>query len=213
MHMFRQRAFDMAKRVWPVASTQVIGEEELEHLVGKVTESLIDGNLAALQALFQRIDSPTPVIEWDPRPSSLEDHPRLDFLQRYWSERRHRPHLPPSSEIDAAMMKPALGYIMLLEPMHHGDDFLYRVYGTAIAAQAGMEMTGKRVRDVPIPLVAVFFLASYRAVLLMRRPLFARHQTHHDIQVAKWDRLILPFVDGAGRIDRLLVGNVPSLRR
>src|SRR5690606_31340466 len=115
------------------------------------------------------------------------------FLNRFWHEHRAAPDLPPSAAIDPFELGPALGILMLLEPVDGGNDFLYRLYGTVIAEYSGIEMTGKRVWDVPAPLVAAYFLATYRAVFDQRRPLFAHHTTHHDIQIARWDRLILPF--------------------
>ena len=212
MHRFRSDALAAARETWPVAATQQVSEDELDQLADDATDAVIDSRKSGLRLLFNRIESPTPIVEWEPGPEILEPHLRLEFLQRYWSD-RHRDHrLPLSTTIDPIELQPALGFIMLLEPIRGGDDFLYRVYGTAIAQQSGLEMTGKRVRDVPIPLVAVYFLATYRAVTFVRRPLFTHHATHHSIQVAQWDRLILPFVDEAGEVDRLLVGNVPSFR-
>jgi hypothetical protein len=199
-------------KVWPSAVTTSLPDAEFERLVADVTADLIAGHDAALRAMFERIESPTPMVMWEPDATTLEAHPHLAFLQRYWSERRRDADLPLSSGIDAIDLAPVLGHVMLMEPVDGGDDFLYRVYGTLIAQQAGMEMTGKRVRDIPAPLVAVYFLATYRAVMQGRRPMFAHHSTHHDIQIAEWDRLILPFVNDEGMVDRLLVGNVSRFR-
>lgn len=213
--MFTGRETQLAKvrQAWPAAAGKVLPEAELEQLLADVTTCLISSSDEALRLLFDRIESPTPSIVWAPDADRLTGYPRLSYLLRYWSERRRGSALPLSSEIDAIDLAPALGYVMLMEPIADGDDFVYRVYGTLIAQHSGTEMTGKRVRDVPIPLVAVYFLATYRAVRLARMPMFAHHSTHHDIQIAQWDRLILPFVNAEGAVDRLLVGNVPSYHR
>lgn len=185
--------------------------DELLRKTELVTDGLTGGRAGALARLFAEIESLPPTIRWEPREDELEDGP-LRFLLRLWHAKAVAGGLPPSRSIDAMELRPALGYVMLLEPIDGGADFRYRVYGSIIAEHAGLEMTGKRVWDIPAPLVAVYFLATYRAVLRTRRPMFAHHATHHDIQVAEWSRLILPFVDAAGTVDRLLVGNVPGMR-
>jgi hypothetical protein len=210
---FKQRAIAFARRIWPHASDSTLSDYEFGHLVGQTTDAIVNRRDEALRELFLRIDSPAPTIEWDPPAHLLDRHPELGFLQRFWDDRRCGAGLPPSETIEPMELAPALGYVMLLQPVDGGQDYLYRVYGTAIAEHSGLEMTGKRVRDVPAPLVALYFLATYRAVSAARRPLYAHHATHHDIQVAQWDRLILPFVNPAGQVDRLLVGNVPRIRQ
>jgi hypothetical protein len=184
---------------------------ELSHRAELVTRSLEAGARDEIDRLFREIDSPPPVTRWDPPDDAFEDGP-LRFLLGLWRRRSAGGRLPLSRDIDAVELWPALGYVMLLEPIDDGADFRYRVYGTIIAEHSGIEMTGKQVWDVPAPLVAVYFLATYRAVYRARRPLYAHHTTHHDIQIADWSRIILPFADDHGRVDRLLVGNLPSLR-
>lgn len=214
MPQFKNRTAAALNQAWPAAATELVSDVELDRLVDDVTDSVIDGRRGDLSALFERVRSPTPpVVTWGPDDLDLANHPRLAHLHRFWQQRRRGAGLPLSSTIDPLELGPALGYVMLMEPVGGGEDFLYRLYGTAIADRSGLEMTGKRVRDVPVPLVAVYFLATYRAVLMTRRPLYTRHSTHHAIGFDDWSRLILPFDDAEGRIDRLLVGNVPLRRQ
>ena len=182
---------------------------ELEALTAAVTTGLIEGNTAALCDLFVRLNSPEPRVVWDPPPETFGENPKLALLLQPWDDHRADRAVPLSTRIDPFDIKAALGNVMLLQPVNGGEDFLYRVYGSAIADASGLEMTGKVVRDVPSPLVSVYLLATYRAALLVQRPLFACHTTHYSIQIGEWDRLILPFADEAGAIDRLLVGNFP----
>lgn len=180
-------------------------------MAGEATEDLLDGRVDAVNRLFAQIDSPSPVVKWDPDEADLESA-SLRFLLRYWRERARPDALPLSSVIDALDLEPAFGYLMLLEPVEGGADFRYRLYGSTIAHYAGIEMTRKTVSDIPAPIVAAYFMATYRAVAIARRPMFAHHETRYDIQIARWDRLILPFVDAQDRVDRLLVGNIPTIR-
>lgn len=208
---FREAAIGAVRRVWPGAFRVERSPDQLMRLADDLTHAVIEGRSAPIDALFREIDSPVPVLRWAPDDAFLGSPP-LRFLNRFWREQGGPARLPPSTAIDPLALGPALGYLMLLEPIDGGADFLYRLYGTIVAEYAGIEMTGKRVWDVPAPLVAAYFVATYRAVLAERRPLFAHHATHHDIQIAQWDRLILPFAGADGGVDRLLVGNVPSLR-
>ena len=86
MHRFRSDALAAARETWPVAATQHLSEEELERLVDQATDAVIDSRKSGLQSLFDRLASPTPIVEWEPSPETLDPHPRLEFLQRYWSE-------------------------------------------------------------------------------------------------------------------------------
>lgn len=178
----------------------------------QVADGLVAGDRNRLDRLFDAMDCSPPELVWS-SPSEELSCDILAFLHRYWCERRRGDALPLSSQIDALDLGPALGYIMLLEPKDGGGDFLYRVYGSRIVDYSKAEMTGKRVWDVPSPLVAAYFVATYRAVCLRREPLFTFHRSRLAQFYAQWERLILPFVNEDGEVDRLLVGNVPSLQR
>ncbi len=184
---------------------------DFPQLVDTATRELIAGRADTIARLFTAIESPLPTTHWDPTADSL-DSDRLRFLLEIWQEAASQGRLPSSRSIDPMRLAPVLGYVMLLEPIDGGTDFRYRVYGSIIAEHSGIEMTGKRVRDLPSAPVAVYLLATYRAVCQTRRPMFAHHTTHYDIQIAEWSRLILPFAADDGTVDRLLVGNVPSMR-
>jgi len=188
---------------------------DFPQLVDAATRELVDGRTDTIVRLFTAIESPVPAIRWDPAADTL-DSDRLRFLLEVWQEGSSDGRLPSSRSIDPIRLAPALGYTMLLEPVDATADgpadFRYRVYGSIIAEHSGIEMTGKRVRDLPSAPVAVYLLATYRAVCRTRRPMFAHHTTHYDIQIAEWSRLILPFAADDGTVDRLLVGNVPDMR-
>lgn len=175
-----------------------------------VCELVVD-SVGGLDALFVETGSPPPFLRWNPREGDLGDE-RLRFLLSFWRRAARSGDLPDAAAIEPVALRPALGVVMLLEPIEAASDFRYRVYGTSIAAQSGIEMTGKRVSDIPSHPLALFFGVTYRAVLARREPLFARHATNFNIQIAQWDRLILPFVDERDAVSRLLVGNIPGPR-
>ena len=197
---------------WPGAIRVERTASELRELASRAALELADGRAGIIDGLFAEMQSPAPTLCWGPAAAEMEP-PQLRFLVDFWDGCPRVGGLPLSWLIDPLKLAPALGYLMLMEPLDDSMDFRYRVYGSRIVEYSGVEMTGKCVWDIPAPQVAAYFVATYRAVVQRRQPLFAHHRTYHHIQVAQWDRLILPFVDEHGTVDRLLVGNVPSLRR
>lgn len=203
--------FNAVLSAWPGAMRARRSAAELREVAAHAAGELSQGRTDTIDGLFDEMRSPEPVLRWSPAEDRF-DVPQLRFLRAYWEARSPAGMPPASSRIDPLDLVPALGYLMLMEPVDDAVDFRYRVYGTRIVEHSKVEMTGKRVWDIPAPQVAAYFGATYRAVVDRREPLFAQHRTHHDIQVAQWDRLILPFVDDCGTVDRLLVGNVPRIR-
>lgn len=129
-----------------------------------------------------------------------------------WRALARRPHAlaPHVADFDIVAFRSMMGNLMLLEPVDNGDDFVYRVYGTNIARFVSLELTGKRLTEGPLPTFAkALFLVTYRAVLKRPEPLMCRHVAPTDFVMATWDRLVLPFVDDAGAVARLLVVNEP----
>ncbi|MCR9220276.1 MAG: PAS domain-containing protein [Alphaproteobacteria bacterium] len=116
--------------------------------------------------------------------------------------------LPLTRSIDPLAFRQALGSVLLLEPVDGGRDYLYRLYGTQVARFFGRDMTGRRLWEFPSPAVTNS-LVQYRMVTTNRVALYVEHDAPDSVSVlVRWCRLILPFQDESGAIDRLLVGNV-----
>jgi hypothetical protein len=121
--------------------------------------------------------------------------------------------MPLTREIDALDMRPALGYVSLLDVIEKGRDFRYRVFGSAIAAVAGFDMTGRNASALKAGAEAVAFaLALFRAVVERREPLLTEHGPPSTVNSVAWHSLILPLGDGSGAVTRLLSGAVPVAR-
>lgn len=188
-----------------------IDPEAQAPLIARLTEELLAGRSAEICRIFADWGAPPPEVELEPEEASLPDE-RLRFLLRYWRELPRRPgaDLPEAAAVDALAMKPALGYVMLLDVLDGGRDFRYRVYPTEVARAAGADHSGKRTSEIPFTASALFYLASYRATIARRRPLYSRHASPPHVNVHHWDRLVLPLADAEGRVIRFLVGNVPG---
>lgn len=177
------------------------------------TAALAAGEAHVLNETFAAMGGATPDFVWSPSVDRLSAA-QLRFLLRYWSELAGARSMPRAKEIDALEMRPALGYINLLDVLEGGEDFRYRVFGSTIAAVAGYDMTGRTVSALKVaPSMAEFALASCRAVARRGEPLLTEHRPPASaVPTVAWHGLILPLAGEDGAVTRLLVGSVPFSR-
>ncbi|MFC3226398.1 PAS domain-containing protein [Marinibaculum pumilum] len=186
----------------------VAGQPVDEDLAVAMEEDLLAGGNGATERHLAGVGASFAGAIWSPWVDALDEEV-LRILQAYWTDLPAGRRAPRAAAVNPARMKPALGYVMLLDVLEGGRDFRYRVYGSAIAARSGFEATGRTVSELPVAPMTEYFLASYRACLRRIEPLFTRHAPPVMLHVVGWDRLILPLEDDDGSIVRLLVGNVP----
>jgi hypothetical protein len=166
--------------------------------------------LRRVAAYFAENGAPAPRVTWNPAEGDLPAGP-LQFLARYWRDHCVGGALPPLGIVDPLALKPALGYLMLLDVLDGGWDYRYRIYGSEIASRFGRDLTGRCTSDiVKTAYTGIFYIAGYRAVLARREPLFAISSSPSYVAAVDWWRLSLPLVDRAGAITRILVGNMPG---
>jgi hypothetical protein len=140
---------------------------------------------------------------------ALEQH---RIALQNWLEGRKGDALPPAAAIDPFVLRGALGYLLLLEPNAAFDDFRYRLYGSQIAEWYRRDMTGRWVSEFPSRAASVYG-QQYRALRLLRRPIYAEHDASPDVSaMVRWCRLVLPYAGENGEIARILVSNVPCAR-
>ncbi len=179
------------------------------HLIEEMTASALLGDEAAIARRFAENGLDPPLLRWQPAQRDLAIR-ELVFLREFWdSVRGPAQELPHPERIDPFALKPALGYIMLLEVLDDGWDYQYRLYGSKIAEFAKRDYTGLRTSELLVPWISMFYIAMYRAVLRRRDCLYTENAPPPDVATTRWHRLILPFGED-GRITRLLVGNVPG---
>ncbi|HTZ79822.1 MAG TPA: PAS domain-containing protein [Stellaceae bacterium] len=176
------------------------------------TDAVAAGDVRAIRAVFAAVEATGPEVIWRPEPRHLVHRP-LRFLREHWLELAADREMPLAHEIDAVNLRPALGFIILVDVVEGGRDFRYRLFGSALAAASGFDMTGRLLSDHRAsPHIPAFYLAAYRAVLRRREPLFTEHGPSHVVRTKAWHRLVLPLADESGAISRLLVGNIPLSR-
>ncbi len=186
----------------------------IEHVpeadIERLAQGLATDDLSGVNALFEAQQLPAPTITWNTGAGDLEIR-ELRFLRGLWDQLRTDGKLPRTPELGPELLRPALGYIMILDVVDGGADFRYRLYGSRIAQRAGFDATGKLTSEIgPTTFISQFFVACYRAVYRREEPLFTAHVPPSKVEVQIWRRLILPLADETGAVYRFLVGNVPG---
>lgn len=176
----------------------------------RLTQDLLAGDLASTRRLFELHRASAPQVVWSPAPEDLPCE-QLRFLLRYWTEKRAAADMPPVSAIDPIEMRPALGYIMLLDVLDGGADFRYRLYGTQIVDRTGTDWTGRTVSEMAAQAyTGLFYGAIYRAVIARRQPVATITASPRYVAATQWSRIVLPLAGADGQVVRFLVGNVPG---
>jgi hypothetical protein len=177
--------------------------------VARWAAAIVADDPAEVREVFAAAGARGPELRWNPALDSLET-PQHRFLLRYWGDLRGAQRWPAHDQIDAIELRPALGYVNLLEAIGDGRDFRYRVFGSAIASVSGFDLTGRLSSTLyASPYIVEFGVAAYRAARHRGEVLSTEHGPPATAYTASWHRLVLPFGDDRGEIARLLVGMVP----
>jgi hypothetical protein len=148
----------------------------------------------------------------DPSPADIAN-PRQRGLLLRWRAEATPLGLPSLESLQGNELRALAGYLVLLEIVDGGRDYIYRLYGKAVAKAYGEDMTGRRTLEFPGP-IAAFFLDIYAQVVADRVPIFTRHVPPAKVNVAHWDRLTLPISQaGTAAVDHILTALSPVGRR
>ncbi len=178
--------------------------------VARWTAHLLDDDVTAVAADFESAYGTALTILWNPRPEDLRQE-KLSFLLDYWAALGQGGALPQPERIDPLGMRPALGYVMLVDPVEEGRDFRYRLFGTELAAVTGLDLTGQLTSTTgwASDLVIELGLATLRAAYVRKQPIYTVRTPRAATYTAEWHRLALPLFDDSGAVVRLLCGSVP----
>ena len=162
-----------------------------------------------IEAVFYAHTRQRPTVVWAPSAEQINT-PQLRFLHDYWSALAANGTLPNRRKIDPLAMRPALGYVMLIDVVEGGLDFRYRLYGSIIARVSELDMTGRLMSAHPASAyVTEFALAVTRAAVQRRLPIYSERTPALAAKTVRWQRLALPLIDDAGEVTRFLAASVP----
>lgn len=172
-----------------------------------IAESLLPGQEDRIRELFNAQNLRAPEIIWSPGDSELRSplHRRFAAI----CQSRAVDGQIPASGVSVEDFGTLSGWLIVIDVLDDGEDFLYEHYGHEIAEYSGLDMTGKRVSDFG-GYLATFYTGLYKAVLSTQQWVFSEHEPPKDIFVRSWQRLIVPLVDDRGDVTRLLTLNVPD---
>lgn len=174
-------------------------------LVERLAGFLIDDDHEPLGRFFVDNGVAPPTVTWDPSGGDMASK-SFEFLVEFWRRGQSGRPWPPESQIDPIDLRPALGSLLVCEPMEDLSDFRIRLYGSRLALDMGRDLTGSYISDVdPGSYITTFYLACYRAVTVRGMALFTRHAPSAQSFAAEIKRLMLPF-GPADRVSRILVG-------
>lgn len=140
---------------------------------------------------------------WAPRPEDARTS-QIRFLARTFAQGEAGRH------IDPVLLRPALGFINLLEPVEGGRNFRFRLYGSRIAEVTDDDLTGRLLTELRASdHVIDFAVASYRAAMIRGLSLLTVRQPAGAKHVVFWERIVVPYRCVRSGEERLLVGNVP----
>jgi hypothetical protein len=172
-------------------------------------EALVAGDPEPIRAVFTGRGASGPEVTWNPLPQDL-CHPQLRFLLEHWRDLADGRPMPLARQVDPLAMRPALGFVSLLDIVGDGEDFRYRVFGTIPTAVTGFDMTRRLLsQHRASPYMVQYFIAVYRAMMQRREPVHTRHGAPATVMTSAWHRLALPLCDDSGAITRFLSANVP----
>jgi hypothetical protein len=179
--------------------------------IDAMRDGLLTDDLGPLAAPFLKHGLRSPVVKWNPPASELPTK-QLPFVLNLWQSLRDADGRVAPEQIDPFLLRPALGYILLMDVLDDGADFYYRLYGSEVARVAGFDMTGKRTSQIVTgSLAGNFYIAGYRALLKRPEPMFTWHEMPMQITINNWDRIVLPLTGPDGRVTRILACNMPGL--
>jgi len=136
------------------------------------------------------------------------EQPLLRALYGYWDEKRGGRPLPARPDIDPTEIPRLLPHLILIDVQHDPLDLVYRLVGTHVVRATGGELTGCRVRDLPVPGAGRLFNAYAEVVAdATPRALRGAHRATNGA-LRRFDRVVLPLAAEDRQPNMLLCGSV-----
>lgn len=186
-----------------------------------------------IYAYIESADTPTQDLLPDPKQYSLKNYAivafRNDALHSHqfihpqhrcladWFRSRFRSDVGGVlyKQFDPLDVRPALGSIVVLEPMDNYTAYRYRLYGSQVADTYGRDLTGQTSQQLNTEATRNV-RPQYQAAARNNITVYTEHdkeRTREPDKIARWDRwsrLILPLVDEDAQVKRILVSMVAT---
>lgn len=131
--------------------------------------------------------------------------PALRRLHEDWEQRRRGRHMPARGDFDPLDLKYVLGHLCLVDVEGPPLRFRYRLYGSAVAAHFGVEMTGKCVDDLRDAGHRDAANKHFSATVSERAPVVSVHELPSAIGKRNFcEVLVLPLASDGATVDQLM---------
>ena len=138
---------------------------------------------------------------------------RLRRLYDYWDELRGEWLAPPRGAIEPFDLKFLLGRLAIVEVGQgaSASAYRFRLMGTRLAEQDGIDLTGKTLDAHPMSEHRETAREHYDEVVRRQTPLYREVEWTHARRTRRHGRLVLPLSEDGAAVDGLLIGRVELL--
>ena len=130
-------------------------------------------------------------------------HPELQALYEWWLAQGGGEGLSSAADLSPAMLRRWLDNLVVVDALAE-DRPRYAYYGANLALAFGQDMVGRSIDQLPDAQRRIL-ADEYASLRAERRPLARHYTADFDGAVQTWERLLLPFFDGDGVVEKALV--------
>jgi hypothetical protein len=130
-------------------------------------------------------------------------HPELVALYHFWLHHGGTDGVPSAADLSPAQLRRWLDNLVVMDIIRHGEP-RYSYYGANLAQAFGIDMVGKTIDQLPAPQRSVL-AQEYDMVRTQLKPASRTYTANFDGSVQTWERLLLPFFDTEGEVEKIIV--------
>lgn len=134
-------------------------------------------------------------------------HPELIALYQVWVGQCRNDTLPAAADLTPVSLRRWLDNLVVVDLLPNGG-VRYAYYGDNLAAAFGTDMVGRTIDHLPEEQRRLL-TAEYEAMRAQRLPTSRQYTAEFDGWVQTWERLVLPFFDAEGQVEKVLVAAFP----
>jgi hypothetical protein len=134
---------------------------------------------------------------------------RLHAVMSYWSGKCTGQPMPSRRQIDPLELGPAILPHLMLVDVEDGPRFRYRLFGTAVSAAFGSDLTGQYIDVVMVGPYKEFMLGLYADMVTAKKPVYSTSIYGNPTGENMWtQRLMLPLSSDGHSVDMVLACQV-----
>ena len=130
-------------------------------------------------------------------------HPELIALYHFWLHHGGTDGVPSAADLAPAQLRRWLNNLVVMD-IQDGGEPCYSYYGSNLAQAFGIDMVGKSIDQLPAQQRSIL-AQEYDAVCQQRKPAARCYSAKFDGSVQTWERLLLPFFDNDGAVEKIIV--------